>query len=90
MTSRSQPVCPKVIHLPWFEVVSFPIPSFGQAESVKTPRGLAPDRDASDVAEATGKSVLLILRPKSKGNAVTLGWTDDFDVEQYKQFWTKK
>ena len=38
------------------------------------PRGLAPDCDVSDVAEATGKSVLVILRPKSKGNAVTLGW----------------
>lgn len=37
------------------------------------PRGLAPDRDASDVAKATGKSVLVILKPKSKGNAVTLG-----------------
>lgn len=36
-------------------------------------RGLAPDHDASDVAAATGKSVLVILRPKSKGNAVTLG-----------------
>lgn len=38
------------------------------------PRGLAPGRDASGVAAATGKSILIILRPKSKDYTVTLGW----------------
>lgn len=38
------------------------------------PRGLAPGSDAASVAAATGKSVLIIRRPKSKANAVTLDW----------------
>lgn len=38
------------------------------------PRGLAPDCDVSDVAAATGKSILIILKSKSKNNIVTLDW----------------
>ena len=38
------------------------------------PRGLASDRNVSSIATATGKSKLIIPGPKSKDNAVTLGW----------------
>ena len=33
--AECQRVCLKVVHFPWYEVLSSPIPSFGQAESVK-------------------------------------------------------
>lgn len=38
------------------------------------PKGLALGRDVSSIASATGKSILIILKPKSKENVVTLDW----------------
>lgn len=38
------------------------------------PRRLALGCDVPGVAAATGKSIFIILKPKSKNNAVTLNW----------------
>lgn len=38
------------------------------------PRGLAPGCHVPSVAAATGKNILIVSGPKSKDNAVTLGW----------------
>lgn len=51
------------------------------------PRGLALGCDVPGVATATGKSILIVLKPKSKGNAITLNWkrmeTERENVSEY-------
>lgn len=46
------------------------------------PRRLAPGCNVPSVATATGKNILIIHGPKSKDNAVTLGWEEKWKQKE--------